>query len=119
MSGNLSCFKQVFLQAEPVLVEPYVAIEVTTPEEYVNSMVGYICSKRGKILVMETKGKQKIISAEAPLAEMFGYATNFRSLSSGRANASMEFRRYDQVPKEIALKVIEEDKKRRQREQGG
>jgi len=117
--ASIACFKQVFLQAEPVLVEPYVALEVTTPEEYVNSMVGYICSKRGKILVMETKGKQKIISAEAPLAEMFGYATNFRSLSSGRANASMEFRRYEQVPKEIALKVIEENKKRRQREQGG
>jgi len=117
--ASIACFKQVFLQAEPVLVEPYVAIEVTTPEEYVNSMVGYICSKRGKILVMETKGKQKIISAEAPLAEMFGYATNFRSLSSGRANASVEFKRYEQVPKEIALKVIEEDKKRRQREQGG
>ena len=117
--ASIACFKQVFLQAEPVLLEPYVALEVTTPEEYVNSMVGYICSKRGKILVMETKGKQKIISAEAPLAEMFGHATMFRSLSSGRANASMEFRRYEQVPKEIALKVIEEDKKRKQREQGG
>ncbi len=113
--ASIACFKQIFLQAEPVLLEPYVALEVVTPEEYVNSIVGYICSKRGKILVMETKGKQKIISAEAPLAEMFGYATNFRSLSSGRANASMEFRRYEQVPKEIALKVIEEDKKRKEK----
>lgn len=117
--ASIACFKQTFLQAEPVLLEPYVALEVTTPEEYVNSIVGYICSKRGKILVMETKGKQKIISAEAPLGEMFGYATMFRSLSSGSANASMEFRRYEQVPGEIALKIIEEDKKRRQKEVGG
>ncbi len=108
----IGCFKQVFMQAEPVLLEPYMALEVTTPEEHVNSVVAYICSKRGKILGMETKGKQKIISAEAPLAEMFGYATTFRSLSSGRASANMEFRRYEQVPKEIALKIIEENKQK-------
>jgi len=101
-------FKQAFRQAEPVLLEPYMSLEVVTPEEYVNAVVGYICSCRGKILVMDTKGKQKIISAEAPLSEMFGYATNFRSLSSGRANASMQFAKYMQVPAEIAQKIIAE-----------
>ena len=61
---------------------------------------------------MKAKGKQKVVSAEAPLAEMFGYATSFRSLTSGRANATMEFRRYEQVPKEIAAKIIEENKEK-------
>jgi elongation factor G len=104
-------FKQAFMQAEPVLLEPYMSLEVTTPEEYLNAIVGYICSCRGKILSMETKGKQKIVSAEAPLAEMFGYATTFRSLSSGRANASMEFSKYLQVPSEIAAKIVAERQK--------
>ncbi|MFA5090732.1 MAG: elongation factor G [Candidatus Omnitrophota bacterium] len=98
-------FKDGFMQANPILLEPTMSLVAITPEEYVNSVIGYICSCRGKILNMETKGKQKIVSAEAPLAEMFGYATNFRSLSSGRANASMEFSKYTQVPSEIVAKV--------------
>jgi elongation factor G len=108
-------FKEAFVKAEPVLLEPYVSLEVVTPEEYVNAVVGYICSCRGKILNMDTKGKQKIVSAEAPLAEMFGYTTNFRSLSSGRANASMEFSKYLQVPNEVAAKVIAEKKEKENR----
>ena len=106
-------FKQVFKQAQPVLLEPYMSLEVVTSEEYLNAIVGYICSCRGKILVMDTKGKQKIISAEAPLSEMFGYATNFRSLSSGRANASMQFAKYMQVPAEIAHKILAEKEKKK------
>ncbi|MGB4520615.1 MAG: elongation factor G [Candidatus Omnitrophota bacterium] len=103
-------FKDAFLKAEPVLLEPYMSLEVVTPEEHVNGIVGYICSHRGKILNMDTKGKQKIISAEVPLAEMFGYTTAFRSLSSGRANGSMEFKHYAQAPKEVAEKIILEKK---------
>ena len=106
--ASIACFKQIFMQAEPVLLEPYMFLEVNTPEEYMNAIVGYICSKRGKILGMQTKAKQKIIAAEAPLAEMFGYATTFRTLSSGRANATMEFRKYEQVPKEITGKLVEQ-----------
>ncbi len=105
------CFKSVFMEAQPVLLEPCMAVEVSTPEEFVNSIVGNICSRRGKILNMETKGNRKIITAEAPLAEMFGYATAFRSLSSGRANASMHFEKYDQVPAEIAQKILAEKSK--------
>jgi elongation factor G len=107
-------FKEAFLKAEPILLEPYMSLEATTPEEYVNAIVGYICQRRGKILNMETKGKQKIISAEVPLAEMFGYATAMRSLSSGRCNATMEFSKYLQVPNEIAQKLVEERKKKQQ-----
>ena len=92
-------------------VEGQIGLE-KSPEEYVNSLVGYICSRRGKVLNMETKGKQKVICAEVPLAEMFGYATNIRSLSSGRASASMEFSKYMQVPAEIAEKILAEKKEK-------
>jgi len=101
-------FKDAFMKAAPVLLEPSMSLEVSTPEEHLNSCVGYICSHRGKILNIDAKANQKVISAEAPLAEMFGYATNFRSLSSGRANATMEFDKYTQVPAEIAQKIVEE-----------
>jgi elongation factor G len=66
---------------------------------------------------MDSKGKQKVISAEAPLSEMFGYATTFRSLSSGRANASMEFDKYVQVPYEITQKIVEEKRKKDKEEE--
>jgi elongation factor G len=86
------------------------SLEVSTPEEYLNSIIGYICSRRGKILNTDANGKLKIISAQVPLGEMFGYATQVRSLSSGRASASMEFDKYLQVPGEIAQKIVEERK---------
>jgi elongation factor G len=113
IAGSIA-FKEAFLKAEPVLLEPSMSLEVVTPEEYLNSIIGYICSRRGKILNIDAKGRQKIISSEAPLSEMFGYATSFRSLSSGRANATMEFDKYVQVPKEIALKIVEERRKQKQ-----
>jgi len=108
------CFRGGFKKATPVLLEPFMKLEALVPEEYVSSIVGYICSKRGKIMNMDAKGNQKIIHAEAPLAEMFGYAASFRSLSSGRATCSMEFARYSQVPAEIANKVIEERQKKKE-----
>ncbi len=103
-----SCFKSAFMKCDPVLLEPCMELEINAPDEYTSNLVGYVCSKRGKILGMETKGTQKTIMAEAPLSEMFGYATNMRSLSSGRANCSMHFKKYTQVPKEIAKRIIEE-----------
>jgi len=103
-------FKEAFMQAGPVLLEPYMSLEVNTPEEYLNSLVGYIGSRRGKIMNMEARGVQKIIAAEVPLSEMFGYTSDIRSLSCGRANASMEFKRYQQVPPEIAKEIIAQNK---------
>ncbi|MEK7224111.1 MAG: elongation factor G, partial [Bacteroidota bacterium] len=97
-------------------LEPSMKLEVSTPEEYLNGCVGYICSHRGKILNIDARANQKVISAEAPLAEMFGYATNFRSLSSGRANANMEFDKYLQVPGEIAQKILQERQKQKEEE---
>ena len=109
----IGCFKSVFMECDPVLLEPCMSLVVTVPEEHVNAIIGNICSRRGKILGMETKGNLKIVSAEVPLSEMFGYTSAFRSISSGRANASMEFRKYIEVPAEIARKVIEEKQKER------
>ncbi|MFC1646245.1 elongation factor G [Candidatus Omnitrophota bacterium] len=111
----IGCFKSGFMKCAPALLEPYMSLEVDTPEEYVSSIVAHICSHRGKIQGMEAiKGNQKIIMAEVPLAEMFGATTAFRSLSSGRATSSMEFKNYMQVPSEIAKKIIEEKQKEKE-----
>jgi elongation factor G len=114
--ATIQCFKKVFMQCGPALLEPSMKLQVITPEEHVNAVIGYICQKRGKVLSMEMKGNQKIVSAEAPLSEMFGYATAFRSLTSGRASAVMEFDKYVPVPKEIALKIIEDKQKEKAKE---
>lgn len=110
MAGG-ECFKRAFNKSSPVLLEPHMSVEITTPEEYVGGIVGDICSRRGKIINIDSKGKQQLISAEAPLAEMFGYASALRSLSSGRANYSMHFEKYVQVPYQIAETIIEEKQK--------
>jgi len=101
-------FKRGFKKCVPVLLEPSMSIEISTPEDYVGGLVGHICSKRGKVLGIDSKGNQQIISAEAPLSELFGYATTLRSLSSGRATSSMHFEKYVQLPYELAEKVIVE-----------
>jgi elongation factor G len=107
-------FKKAFLKSKPILLEPYMALEITTPEEYANSIIGYISSKRGRILNIDFKANQKIISVEVPLAEMFGYTTSLRSLSSGRASATMEFKKYLPVPEDIAAKILEEAQKKKE-----
>lgn len=105
-------FREAFLKAEPLLLEPYMKLEIFTPEEYLSNIVGNLCARRGKVLNIETRGKQKVISAEAPLAELFGYTEAIRSLSSGRAVYTMQFSRYEVVPPQIAEKIIEERKKK-------
>ncbi|MFH1848473.1 MAG: elongation factor G [Candidatus Omnitrophota bacterium] len=107
-------FKRAFMKAAPIFLEPHMSVEVITPEENTGSVVGDICSRRGKVLGMEMKGKQQIISAEAPLAEMFGYATALRSLTSGRASYSMHFEKYIEVPFAISEKIIEDYKKQKE-----
>ncbi len=104
------CFKRAFLKSEPVLLEPYMSLEITTPEEHVGNVVGNICARRGKVLGIEARANQQVIAAEAPLSEMFGYASTLRSLSSGRATYSMHFEKYLETPLEISEKIIEERK---------
>ncbi|MFC1514563.1 elongation factor G [Candidatus Omnitrophota bacterium] len=110
----IGCFKEGFMEASPALLEPYMRMEIDSPEEYVSGIVGNICSARGQIINIETKAGQKIVLAEAPLSELFGYTTTLRSLSSGRANCSMEFSKYMEVPASIANKIIEEKKVQKQ-----
>jgi len=107
------CFKKGFLKGAPVLLEPYMSLEVTTPEEYVGNVVGNICARRGKVLGIDSKVGQQVIEAEAPLAEMFGYATSLRSLTSGRASYTMHFEKYVEVPSLIAEKILEEKEKKK------
>ncbi len=108
------CFKQGFMKAIPILLEPMMKLEVNTPDDYIGEIVGNLNRKRGKIESMRRhrKGSQKV-TGFVPLSEMFGYATQLRNLSSGRANYSMEFFQYEPTPKgvqEVVLKKLKEAK---------
>jgi elongation factor G len=111
MAGILA-FKEACAKAKPVLLEPIMKVEVTTPEEYMGNVVGDLNSKRGQIDQMTERGKLKVIDAKVPLAEMFGYATTLRSMSQGRANYSMEFLHYAEAPKFVVEKIIGEKGKK-------
>jgi len=100
-------FKEACKKAGAVLLEPIMKVEVTTPEDYMGSVVGDLNSKRGQIGQMGDRGNVKVIEAKVPLAEMFGYATQLRSMSQGRASYSMEFLHYAEVPKNVAAELIE------------
>ena len=103
-------FKDACRKANPVLLEPIMKVEVITPEEYMGNIVGDLNSKRGQIGQMGDRGNVKVVDAKVPLAEMFGYATALRSMSQGRANYSMEFLHYAEVPKNIAEGLMGEEK---------
>lgn len=100
-------FKSGMSKATPVLLEPIMKVEVETPEEYMGDVMGALSSKRGKILGMELRGANQVITAEVPLGEMFGYATELRSMTKGRASYSMEFHAYSEVPKNVQDAVVE------------
>ena len=100
-------FKDAMRKASPVLLEPMMAVEVETPEDYMGNVMGDLSGRRGMVQGMEDlPGGIKAIKAEVPLAEMFGYATQLRSLSQGRATYSMEFKHYNEAPKNVAEAVI-------------
>lgn len=101
-------FKTACRAAKPVLLEPMMKVEVITPEEFMGDVMGDINSKRGQISEMGDRGQAKVVNALVPLSEMFGYATQLRSMSQGRASYSMEFEKYDQVPNNVAKGIIEE-----------
>lgn len=103
-------FKEAARKASPMLLEPVMKVEVITPEEYMGDIIGDLNSRRGIIGKMENRIEGSVIDAEVPLSEMFGYSTNLRSLSQGRAVYSMEFEKYAAVPDSIAKDVIENKK---------
>jgi elongation factor G len=107
IAGSMA-FRDAAQKAEPVLLEPIMLVEVDTPEEYMGDVMGDLSKRRGKILGSEKKGTTMTIKAEVPLAEMFGYATDLRSLTQGRATFSMVFQKYEEVPKNIADEIAGE-----------
>ena len=106
MAGSIA-FKDGMRKASPILLEPMMAVEVETPEDFMGNVVGDLSSRRGMIQGMEDQvGGIKVVQAEVPLAEMFGYSTTLRSLSQGRATYTMEFKHYAEAPKSVAEAVI-------------
>ena len=105
IAGSMA-FKEAMQKASPVLLEPIMKVEVTTPEDYMGDVIGDINSRRGRIEGMEDIGGGKMIRGYVPLAEMFGYATDLRSRTQGRGNYSMFFEKYEPVPKSVQEKVL-------------
>jgi elongation factor G len=105
VAGSLA-LKAAVARAKPVLLEPVFAVEVTTPEEFMGDVIGDLNRRRGQVQGMEQRGNAQVVSAFVPLAEMFGYATDLRSTTQGRATYSMQFDRYEEVPPNIAEKVV-------------
>lgn len=101
-------FKDAFMKANPVLLEPVMDVEVVTPEDYVGDVMGDLSSRRGMIQGQDKRGNAAVIKAKVPLAEMFGYTTDLRSNTQGRAQSSMHFASYERVPENVAKKIIEE-----------
>ncbi len=104
-------FKDACQKGNPVLLEPVMKVEVTTPEEYMGNIIGDLNAKRGQIEEMTERGNAKVVLAKVPLAEMFGYATSLRSMSQGRANYVMEFAHYNEVPRNILEQIKEKNGK--------
>ena len=107
IAGSMA-IKKAMRAANPILLEPIFKVEVTTPEEYMGDVIGDLNSRRGQVSGMTDRNNAKIINAQVPLSQMFGYATDLRSKTQGRASYSMEFEKYVQVPNNIAQQVIAE-----------
>jgi elongation factor G len=110
LAGSLA-FQEACRKAKPVIMEPIMKVEVLTPESYMGDVIGDLNSKRGEIQEMTDRGTMKVVRAMVPLASMFGYVNNLRSMSQGRASYSMEFDHYSDVPNNVAQTIIEGKKK--------
>jgi elongation factor G len=106
IAGSLA-LKEAAKRAKPVLLEPVFAVEVVTPEEYMGDVIGDLSRRRGRVEGMEQRGNARVVTALVPLSEMFGYATDVRSMTQGRATYTMQFDKYEEVPPNIAEKVVE------------
>ncbi|HNE22919.1 MAG TPA: elongation factor G, partial [Leptospiraceae bacterium] len=99
-------FKEACRKAKPVLLEPVMSVEVVTPEDYMGEVVGDLNRRRGRINAMEQRGNARVVQADVPLAEMFGYATDLRSATQGRAAYTMQFKHYEEVPNSVAQEIM-------------
>jgi elongation factor G len=107
IAGSMA-FKEGFMKADPVLLEPIMKVEAVTPEEYMGDVIGDLNRRRGLVQGMEESPAGKLVTAEVPLAEMFGYATSLRSMSQGRATYSMEFEKYAETPSNVANAIMKQ-----------
>jgi elongation factor G len=105
IAGSI-CFKKACRQAHPVLLEPIMSVEVVTPEDFMGDVIGNLSSRRGKVEGMEQRGSSQVIRAQVPLAEMFGYSTDLRSRTQGRATYSMQFNSYQEVPESVSKEIV-------------
>lgn len=106
IAGSMA-FKEAAKRAKPILLEPIMAIEVTTPQEFVGDVIGDLARRRGRVEGQEPRGNAVAVQASVPLAEMFGYVTDLRSNTQGRATSSMQFDRYEEVPTNVAEEIVE------------
>jgi elongation factor G len=109
VAGSMA-FKEAMKRAKPKLMEPVMAVEVVTPEDYLGDVMGNLNSRRGRVEHLEPRGNAQSISAKVPLSEMFGYATDLRSMTQGRATFTMQFDKYEDVPQSIATELVASDK---------
>jgi len=107
IAGSMA-FKKAALEAGPVLLEPIMNVSITTPDEHMGDIMGDLNSRRGKVLGMDSKGKNQVIKANVPIAEFLNYAPDLRSMTGGRGMFNMEFSHYDEIPAQIAQKLVEE-----------
>ena len=110
IAGSLA-FRKASQEAQPVILEPIMNVTVTTPEEFMGDIMGDLNGRRGKVLGMDTAGKNQVIKANVPMAEFLTYAPDLRSMTGGRGMYFMEFSHYDEVPAQIAEKIVEESNK--------
>ena len=99
-------FKEAVSRSNPVLLEPIMSVTISVPEHFMGAVIGDLNSKRGRIMGVEQVGKRQVIQANVPLAEMFRYSIDLKSITSARGSFTMEFSRYEEVPEEIAQKII-------------
>jgi elongation factor G len=105
--AGANAFREAARRAEPQLLEPVFKVEVTTPDEFMGNVIGDLNSRRGKVLSMTAKTGRQVVDAEAPLATMFGYATDLRSVTQGRGTFSMEFKQFAMTPPKVAHEILQ------------
>jgi elongation factor G len=105
IAGSMA-LKEAAQKAKAILLEPIMAVEVVTPEDYMGDVIGDLSGRRGKVEGMDQQGNGQVIRAQVPLAEMFGYATDLRSRTQGRAVYSMQFHSYQEVPASVSAEII-------------
>jgi elongation factor G len=109
--AGIFAFKEAMRKAACIILEPIMKVELTTPEEYQGDLMGDLNRRRGRIQNIENTGTDCVVTAEVPLEEMFGYATDIRSLSKGRAAYSMEPSHFERVPEQVLAKIVDASKK--------